>query len=107
MKRSMTIGDYDDNAKYNDEEHNDDDRTVNDPRHYGADFYQPEDHGTAQVDVIAANGDAVSATSSINQSFGSRVMSPSTGIIYNDQVLMMKMVMIIMIFMMIIIMMTQ
>jgi gamma-glutamyltranspeptidase/glutathione hydrolase/leukotriene-C4 hydrolase len=40
--------------------------TKNDPKEYGADFYLPDTHGTAHISVIAPNGDAVSATSSIN-----------------------------------------
>lgn len=34
--------------------------------HYGAEFANSEDQGTAHVCVLAANGDAVSATSTIN-----------------------------------------
>jgi len=62
-----------------------DDSTVNDAKHYGAVFYTPEDHGTAHVSVIAANGDAVSVTSTVNLYFGSLIMSPSTGILLNDE----------------------
>ena len=57
----------------------DDNQTFNDTKHYGADFHTPEDHGTAHVSVIAANGDAVAVTTTINLSFGSEVLSPSTG----------------------------
>jgi gamma-glutamyltranspeptidase/glutathione hydrolase/leukotriene-C4 hydrolase len=31
------------------------------------DFYQPEDHGTTHMGVVAPNGDAVAITSTINQ----------------------------------------
>ena len=41
-------------------------RTVSDPSEYGAVYYTPTDHGTAHISVLAANGDAVSATSTIN-----------------------------------------
>lgn len=41
-------------------------KTFNDPKHYGAEYEMEEDHGTAQISVLAANGDAVSITSSIN-----------------------------------------
>jgi gamma-glutamyltranspeptidase / glutathione hydrolase / leukotriene-C4 hydrolase len=44
----------------------DDDRTVNNASHYGAVWYTPDDHGTAHVSVLAENGDAVSATGTIN-----------------------------------------
>lgn len=41
-------------------------RTFSDPKHYGAEYETKEDHGTAQISILAANGDAVSITSSIN-----------------------------------------
>jgi gamma-glutamyltranspeptidase/glutathione hydrolase/leukotriene-C4 hydrolase len=40
--------------------------TINDPAYYGADYYQPDDHGTTHMSVIAPNGDAVAVTSTIN-----------------------------------------
>lgn len=39
--------------------------TSNDPNFYGAHYYD-EDHGTANIAVLAPNGDAVVATSTIN-----------------------------------------
>uniref|UniRef100_A0A182VSW2 Gamma-glutamyltransferase n=1 Tax=Anopheles minimus TaxID=112268 RepID=A0A182VSW2_9DIPT len=53
--------------------------------YYGADFAGLQDHGTAHISVLAANGDAVSVTSTINYVFGSLIVSPSTGIILNDE----------------------
>lgn len=41
-------------------------QTFNDFKHYGADYALQQDHGTAHVSVLAANGDAVSITSTIN-----------------------------------------
>lgn len=43
-------------------------KTFNDPQHYGAkmELLPKTDHGTAQISVIDAKGNAVSATSSIN-----------------------------------------
>lgn len=60
------------------------DNTTFDLDYYGAVLYQPDDYGTAHVAVVAPNGDAVSVTSSINQYFGAKVRSRSTGIILNN-----------------------
>lgn len=43
-----------------------DDQTSQDYLHYGANFTVEPDHGTAHMNVLAANGDAVSITSTIN-----------------------------------------
>lgn len=43
-----------------------DNSTSQDPRFYGANFDMPEDHGTANIVVLAPNGDAVSVTSTVN-----------------------------------------
>ncbi|KAI8497430.1 Gamma-glutamyltranspeptidase 1 [Branchiostoma belcheri] len=53
--------------------------------YYGARFYNSDEAGTTHVNVLAANGDAVAVTSSINYYFGSGVYSPSTGVILNNQ----------------------
>ncbi|KAI8497429.1 Gamma-glutamyltranspeptidase 1 [Branchiostoma belcheri] len=55
--------------------------------YYGAQFYNAGDAGTTHLNVLAANGDAVAVTSSINYYFGSRVYSPSTGVILNNQMI--------------------
>ena len=46
----------------------DDLRTFDNIEHYGGSlgFKQLNDHGTAQISVLAPNGDAVAITSSIN-----------------------------------------
>ncbi|XP_050405947.1 glutathione hydrolase 1 proenzyme [Patella vulgata] len=41
-------------------------------------------HGTTHVSILGTDGDAVSATSSINNYFGSLIYSKSTGIILNN-----------------------
>ena len=63
----------------------DDYSTNTDPKWYGADFYNVEDAGTSHMSILAPNGDAVSVTSTINLLYGSKYMSPSTGIILNNQ----------------------
>ncbi|XP_067684254.1 glutathione hydrolase 1 proenzyme-like [Haliotis asinina] len=44
-----------------------------------------DEHGTAQINVLAPNGDAVAVCSTINYYFGSLLLSPSTGIILNNE----------------------
>ncbi|KAI1714983.1 gamma-glutamyltranspeptidase domain-containing protein [Ditylenchus destructor] len=44
-----------------------------------------EDHGTSHVSVIDAEGNAVSATSTVNRWFGAVVQSDKLGIIWNDE----------------------
>jgi len=51
---------------------------------YGGLQYFGQDHGTAHVSVIDGQGNSVAVTTSINLYFGSGLISPQTGIIYND-----------------------
>ncbi|CAH1247803.1 GGT1 [Branchiostoma lanceolatum] len=53
--------------------------------YYGARFSNAEEAGTTHVSVLAANGDAVAVTSTINYYFGSGVYSPSTGVVLNNE----------------------
>jgi gamma-glutamyltranspeptidase/glutathione hydrolase len=45
-----------------------------------------EDHGTTNVSVVDAEGNAVAITSSVNDEFGAMVVAPQTGVILNDTI---------------------
>eukprot|EP01089_Gocevia_fonbrunei_P022087 TRINITY_DN8795_c0_g1_i1.p1 TRINITY_DN8795_c0_g1~~TRINITY_DN8795_c0_g1_i1.p1 ORF type:complete len:310 (-),score=43.93 TRINITY_DN8795_c0_g1_i1:68-997(-) len=45
----------------------------------------PEDHGTSHLSVMDSQGNAVALTTTVNGVWGSRVMSPNLGIIYNNE----------------------
>ncbi|CAL4113866.1 unnamed protein product [Meganyctiphanes norvegica] len=62
-----------------------DDRTFQEPEHYGAVTATIEDHGTAHFSLLAPNGDAVSVTSTVNLYFGAGIRSVQTGIVLNDE----------------------
>ena len=59
--------------------------THTDPRWYGAEFFSVEDSGTAHMSILSPQGDAVSVTSTVNLLYGSKFMSPRTGIVLNNQ----------------------
>lgn len=48
-------------------------------------FNYLEDHGTSHFSIIDKDRNAVSMTTTVNTKFGSAVVSPSTGILFNDQ----------------------
>lgn len=60
------------------------DNVTHDGEYYGGLEYFSQDHGTAHVSVVDADGNAAAVTSSVNLYFGSGLLSPSTGITYND-----------------------
>ncbi|XP_035514534.1 gamma-glutamyltransferase 5a [Morone saxatilis] len=59
------------------------DRT-HDPQYYNITSYV-DGVGTTHVSVLTEDGSAVSVTSTINHIFGSKIFSPSTGVILNNQ----------------------
>ncbi|KAM9820541.1 glutathione hydrolase 1 proenzyme [Neosynchiropus ocellatus] len=61
------------------------DDTTHPVKYYEPDFYLPENYGTSHLSVVAADGSAVGATSTINQFLGSKVMSAKTGILLNNE----------------------
>jgi gamma-glutamyltranspeptidase len=52
---------------------------------YNMTYILPKDQGTTHISVIDSQGNAVSLTSTVNTYFGSKVISPSTGILFNNQ----------------------
>lgn len=60
------------------------DTKTHDNDYYGGLEYFRDDHGTAHVSVLDAEGNAAAISTSVNLYFGAGMYSPSTGITYND-----------------------
>ncbi|KAJ4715632.1 Gamma-glutamyltranspeptidase [Melia azedarach] len=61
-----------------------DDRTYG-PWHYGGWWNPLRDHGTSHVSIIDKDRNAVAMTNTVNAYFGAQILSPSTGIILNNE----------------------
>jgi gamma-glutamyltranspeptidase/glutathione hydrolase/leukotriene-C4 hydrolase len=64
---------------------------ITDDRTHPPEYYKPEysvhtDHGTSHSSIVDKDGMAVAITSSINLVFGSAVLDPVTGVIFDDTV---------------------
>ncbi|CAL9192750.1 glutathione hydrolase 3-like [Musa acuminata AAA Group] len=62
-----------------------DDSTTFEPSYYMTRWSQLRDHGTSHLCVVDSDRNAVSLTTTVNWYFGARVMSPSTGIVLNNE----------------------
>jgi gamma-glutamyltranspeptidase/glutathione hydrolase/leukotriene-C4 hydrolase len=65
-------------------------KNMTDNRTHPASYYQPmfdvpENHGTSHTSIVDENRMVVAITSTVNLAFGSRVMDPVTGILFNDE----------------------
>ncbi|XP_072996430.1 glutathione hydrolase 3-like isoform X1 [Typha latifolia] len=61
------------------------DNTTFSPDYYMAKWSQLRDHGTSHLCIVDADRNAVSMTTTINSYFGAKVLSPSTGIVLNNE----------------------
>ncbi|KAI9635467.1 putative gamma-glutamyltranspeptidase 1 precursor [Dioszegia hungarica] len=53
--------------------------------YYGMEFDHIEDHGTTHLSVVDQWGGVAAVTSTVNLIWGSHVMCPETGVIFNDE----------------------
>ncbi|KAG0598252.1 hypothetical protein M758_12G058000 [Ceratodon purpureus] len=55
------------------------------PEYYGGRWRQLEDHGTSHFSIVDAHRNAVAMTTTVNYPFGALVLSPSTGVLLNNE----------------------
>ncbi|KAI8031490.1 Glutathione hydrolase 1 [Camellia lanceoleosa] len=55
------------------------------PSHYGGRWNPIQDHGTSHISIVDSERNAVSMTTTINSYFGAQFLSPSTGILLNNE----------------------
>ncbi|KAL8110712.1 hypothetical protein AgCh_026451 [Apium graveolens] len=55
------------------------------PSHYGGKWNPINEHGTSHLSIIDSERNAVSMTSTVNSYFGAQIMSPTTGIVLNNE----------------------
>ncbi|XP_022851324.1 glutathione hydrolase 1-like isoform X1 [Olea europaea var. sylvestris] len=53
--------------------------------HYGGKWNQIHDHGTSHISIVDGKRNAVSMTTTVNSYFGSKFLSPTTGILLNNE----------------------
>ncbi|KAK2968225.1 hypothetical protein RJ640_027357, partial [Escallonia rubra] len=61
------------------------DNTTFPPEYYMHRWSQLRDHGTSHFCIVDADRNAVSMTTTVNYGFGAKVLSPSTGIVINNE----------------------
>ncbi|XP_062187453.1 glutathione hydrolase 3-like [Phragmites australis] len=61
------------------------DNTTFPPGYYFPKWSQLRDHGTSHLCVVDGDRNAVAMTTTVNYSFGAHVLSPSTGIVLNNE----------------------
>ncbi|KAL0284530.1 UNVERIFIED_CONTAM: Glutathione hydrolase 1 [Sesamum angustifolium] len=61
------------------------DNTTFNASHYGGRWNQMHDHGTSHISIVDRERNAVSMTTTINAYFGSKFLSPRTGILLNNE----------------------
>uniref|UniRef100_J3LYI4 Gamma-glutamyl transferase n=1 Tax=Oryza brachyantha TaxID=4533 RepID=J3LYI4_ORYBR len=55
------------------------------PKHYGDRWNILQDHGTSHLSIVDSERNAISMTTTVNAYFGSLILSPSTGILLNNE----------------------